>query len=233
MLSQPELNQYPNETTARRGMLFLRQKLTKLLPPMWYNNELDTHHIMRDRVWFLRENRFLFFTRNGPVEITLKPTAVLATAIISMVGITVIFLSTIFASYSAIEVMRDESIQTAEASITATDKYLQRNAVVELGGQSGDDTVTPHVDVTLHNNISDINSIIAGKTATAPQPLVSRFNTQPLVNAPSPKELFSNTESERLTTTPEIINPGTRQDTHEASMPQKILSRKTMPETRR
>ena len=121
MLSQPELNQYPKETTARRGILFLRQKLTKLLPPMWYNNDLDTHHIIRDRVWFLRENRFLFFTRNGPVEITLKPTTVLASAIICMVGISVIFLSTIFASYSAIEVMRDESIQTAEASITATD----------------------------------------------------------------------------------------------------------------
>ena len=120
MLNQPELNPNPKETTARRGILFLRKKLTKLLPPMWYNNDLDTHHIIRDRVWFLRENRFLFFTRNGPVEITLKPTTVLASAIICMVGISVIFLSTIFASYSAIEVMRDESIQTAEASVTAT-----------------------------------------------------------------------------------------------------------------
>ena len=106
MFIQPELNPQPEETTARRGLLFLRKKLAKLLPPMWYNNNLDTHHIIRDRSWFLRENRFLFFTRNGPVEITLKPTAVFASAIICMVGVSVIFLS-ILASYSAIEVMRD------------------------------------------------------------------------------------------------------------------------------
>ena len=120
----------------------MRHKLTKLLPPMWYNNDLDTHHIIRDRVWFLRENRFLFFTRNGPVEITLKPTTVLASAMICMVGISVIFLSTIFASYSAIEVMRDESIQTAEASITATDEHLQRTTVIALGGERSYNTVT-------------------------------------------------------------------------------------------
>ena len=131
MLSQPELNPYPKETTARRRILFLRQKLTKLLPPMWYNNDLDTHHITRDRIWFLRENRFLFFTRNGPVEITLKPTTVLASAIICMVGISVIFLSTIFASFSAIEVMRDESIQTAEASITETEKHLSTLHIIQ------------------------------------------------------------------------------------------------------
>ena len=98
MLNQPELNPNPKKATARRGILFLRQKLTKLLPPMWYNNDLDTHHIIRDRVWFLRENRFLFFTRSGPVEITLRPTTVLASAIICMVGVSVIFLSTIFAA---------------------------------------------------------------------------------------------------------------------------------------
>ena len=95
MLNQPELNTNPKKTTARRGIVFLRQKLTNLLPPMWYNNDLDTHHIIRDRIWFLRENRFLFFTRSGPVEITLRPTTVLASAIICMVGISVIFLSTI------------------------------------------------------------------------------------------------------------------------------------------
>ena len=128
MLSHPELNPYPKKTTAGRVSLFLRRNLTKLLPPMWYNNDLDTHHIIRDRIWFLRENRFLFFTRNGPVEIP-KPAIVLASAIICMVGISVIFLSTIFASYSAIEVMRDESIQTAEASAKKTDNHLQRTII--------------------------------------------------------------------------------------------------------
>ena len=107
MLNRSDSNTNPKKTTVRRGILFLRQKLTKLLPPMWYNNDLDTNHITSDRIWFLRENRFLFFTRSGPVEIILRPTTVLASAIICMVGISVIFLSTIFASYSAIEVMRD------------------------------------------------------------------------------------------------------------------------------
>ena len=116
MLSQQELNPNPKAANAQRGLFYLRQKIAQLLPPMWYNNELDSHHIIHARSWFLRENRFLFFTRNGPVEITLRPATVLASAIICMVGISVIFLSTIFASYSAIEVMRDESIQTAEAS---------------------------------------------------------------------------------------------------------------------
>ena len=120
MSSQSKLDPNLRETAASSWQPFLRQKFVKLLPPIWYNNDLDTHHISRDRIWFLQENRFLFFTRNGPVEITLKPTTVLASAIICMVGVSVIFLSTIFASYNAIEVIRDESIQPAKASMAAT-----------------------------------------------------------------------------------------------------------------
>ena len=226
MLSWPKLNLYSKETTARRGILSLRHKLIKLLPPIWYNNDLDTHHIIRDRVWFLRENRFLFFTRNGPVEITLKPTTVLASAVICMVGITVIFLSTIFASYSAIEVMRDESIQTAEASITATGKHLQHTTIEAPGGKTGYDAVTQQDNLTLHTDISSFNGMIAGKTETTPKTLASRFNTQPLVNAPSPRELSGNTGPELLRTLPEIANSDNKQDTHLASMPSKAHSAK-------
>lgn len=221
MLSQAQSNQHPKATTVRRGILFLRHKLTKLLPPMWYNNDLDTYHIIRDRAWFLRENRFLFFTRNGPVEITLKPTTVLVCAMVCMVGISVIFLSTVFASYSAIEVMRDESIQTAEASITATDKHSQRTTVTAMGDKTGHDTVTRQGDFTLYTDISNLNGMIAGKTATDPQPLASRFNTQPLVNAPSPQELSGNTIPERLPVHPEIVNFDNKQDILPASMPPK------------
>ena len=96
----------------------LRQKIAALLPPVWRGNHQDMPLLTHDRIWFLRESRFLFFTRNGPVEITLKPTLVLATVLIGMVGVSVIFLSTLFASYSAIEIMRDESIQTADAITT-------------------------------------------------------------------------------------------------------------------
>ena len=202
MLSQPELNPEPEETTAKHGLLFLRQKLAKLFPPMWYNNDLDTHHIIRDRIWFLRENRFLFFTRNGPVEIILKPTTVFASAIICMVGVSVIFLSTIFASYSAIEVMRDESIQTAEASVTLTNNSAQRTSVTALGDTNGGDMVTWQGDITPQNDTSDLNGMIAGKTAASPEPLLSRFNTKPQINAPSIRELFGNTAVDCLPTLP-------------------------------
>ena len=52
MLSQSELNPNPKATTVKHGVSFLRQKLAKLLPPMWYNNDLDTHHIVHERIWF-------------------------------------------------------------------------------------------------------------------------------------------------------------------------------------
>ena len=213
MLSQPKLNPYPKETTAGRVIPFLRHKLTKLLPPMWYNNDLDTHHIIRDRIWFLRENRFLFFTRNGPVEITLKPTTVLASAIICMVGISVIFLSTIFASYSAIEVMRDESIQTAEASATATDNHLQRTILATPGGANDGNTLTWQGDITLQNDVSNTNSMIADKSAIEPKPLPSRFNIQPQVNAPSHTELLGNTALTSQSIVPDMINSDDKHDT--------------------
>ena len=219
MLSQSELNSNPKVTTVKHRGSFLRQKLVKLLPPMWHDSDLDTHHIVHARTWFLRESRFLFFTRNGPVEITLKPTIVLASALIGMVGVSVIFLSTIFASYSAIEVVRDESIQTAEASIKATDNHAQRTAGVTPGGANGDDTVTWQDDITLQNNASDLNGMIAGKTATAPKPLPSRFNVQPQVSAPSVAELSDNTAAAHLPTLPEVIHADDKQENHQASTP--------------
>ena len=218
MANQPHLNSDSNETADRRWAS-LRQKLADVLPPMWRGNHADMPHITRDRIWFLRESRFLFFTRNGPVEITLKPTVVLASALIGMVGVSVIFLSTIFASYSAIEVMRDESIQTAQASITATDNHAQRTTGMAPGGANGDDTVTWQGDITPHNNASDLNGMIAGKTATAPKPLPSGFNTRPQINAPSLTELSGNTAPERLPIFPEIIHADDKQDTQQASTP--------------
>ena len=214
MLNQPELNPNPKKATARRGILFLRQKLTKLLPPMWYNNDLDTHHILRDRIWFLRENRFLFFTRSGHVEITLRPTIVLASAIICMVGISVIFLSTIFASYSAFEVMRDETIQTAQASNTPSDNSAQRTSII---APVGDEAAVWQKDISPQIVLSDLNDKINGKTATAAKPLPSRFNTQP-VNAPSPRELSGSAMTNQLPPVPQIITGDGQRDTNLASM---------------
>ncbi len=215
MLNQPELSTNPKKTTARRGILFLRQKLTKLLPPMWYNNDLDTHHITRDRIWFLRENRFLFFTRSGPVEITLRPTTVLASAIICMVGVSVIFLSTIFASYSAIEVMRDETIHSAQASNAPSDNSAQRTDII---APVGDEPALLEKDISPQIVLSDLNDTINGKTATAPEPLPSRFNTRPQVNAPSLGELPYIATANQLPPLPQIISGDGEQEANPASM---------------
>ena len=90
----------------------------RLAPRMRLGNQPDMPTITTDKLWFLRENRFLFLTRDGPIEVTLKPSFVLTGILVGMAGIATIFYSTLIASYSAIEVMRDETIQTAEASIS-------------------------------------------------------------------------------------------------------------------
>ena len=186
-MAVPPHQQSHKSTRKKAGLMaLLWRKTVALLPPVWRGNHQDMPLLTHDRIWFLRESRFLFFTRNGPVEITLKPTVVLATALIGMVGVSVIFLSTLFASYSAIEVMRDESIQTAEASITpAGDTASIPNTVT----QTSDAGTLRHSDVTLHQPPLDDSIRLAGKTATAPKPVVSRLNTRPQIGAPSPAEL--------------------------------------------
>ncbi len=84
---------------------------------MRLGNQPDMPTITTDKLWFLRENRFLFLTRDGPIEVTLKPSFVLTGILVCMAGVAAIFYYTLIASYSAIEVMREETIQTAEASI--------------------------------------------------------------------------------------------------------------------
>ena len=65
--------------------------------------------------------------------------------------------------------MRDESIQTAEASITATGKHLQ-HTTISAWRQTGYDAVTQR-NLTLHTDISSFNGMIAGKTETTPKRL--------------------------------------------------------------
>ena len=88
-----------------------------IAPRMRLGNQPDMPTITTDKLWFLRENRFLFLTRDGPIEVALKPSFVLTGILVCMTGIAAIFYYTLIASYSAIEVMRDETIQTAEASV--------------------------------------------------------------------------------------------------------------------
>ena len=195
----------------------LRQKIAALLPPVWRGNHQDMPLLTHDRIWFLRESRFLFFTRKGPVEITLKPTVVLATALIGMVGVSVIFLSTLFASYSAIEVMRDESIQTAEASITPAGDIASIPAAGTQTSDEASDAASDagtlwHGDVTLHQPPLDDSIRLAGKTATTPKPVVSRLNMRPQIGAPSPAEL-GGTTAPRLALPSSLAGNDVPQDT--------------------
>jgi len=192
-MAQAPHQQSHRDPTANSGRVSLRQKLIGLLPPMWRGNQSDMPLVTHNRIWFLRESRFLFFTRNGPIEITLQPSMVVATVLVGMVGVSVIFLSTIFASYSAFEVMRDESIQTAEASIapsTQTNPDLQDAANAQ--------PTTWQSEITGQNAASDRGALITGKKATTPKPIITRFNTQPTVSVPSPTELLTHS-APRLT----------------------------------
>ena len=208
MADQPHFKLHANETKNGIG-LSLRQKLVNSLPPMWRGNQADMPHITHDRLWFLRENRFLFFTRNGPVEITLKPTIVLASAIIGIVGLSVIFFSTIFASYSAIEVMRDETFQTAQASIKQTEtNALSTDVMTTLS----EEAALWQTNIMPESALSGLTDKIEGKTATSPKPIPSRFNAQPHVNAPSPIDLPDRTVTNKAPTFPLIIK-GNDQDT--------------------
>ena len=181
-------HQHSHISTHKKASVIalLRQKIAALLPPVWRGNHQDMPLLTHDRIWFLRESRFLFFTRNGPVEITLKPTVMLATALVGMIGVSVIFLSTLFASYSAIEVMRDESIQTAEASITPAGDTA---SIPAAGTQASDAGTLWLGDKTLRQSPLDDSIRMAGKTATTPKSVVSRLNTRPQIGAPSPAEL--------------------------------------------
>jgi murein DD-endopeptidase MepM/ murein hydrolase activator NlpD len=156
--------------------------LARLFPGLKRGNEPDMPMITHDRLWFLRENRFLFFTRGGPVEVTLRPSYVLAAVIVGMAGIVAIFYSTMIASYSAIEVIRDETIQTAEASIGAA-----------RSNQAGDQPIKKWTQSTANplGNAGTLDhfGLVDGKTAIEAKPLISRLTSRPDVRAPQSADI--------------------------------------------
>lgn len=162
----------------------LVKKSVALLPPMRRSNQHDMPLVTRNHFWFLHENRFLFFTQNGPIEITVKPAVVLTVSLIGMVGVSVIFLSTIFASYSAIEVMRDESIQTAEASISSPDRDISTKQKNSTKSKSSTwDLETEGRIVKPNSN----NALLSKyKIARTPIPVVSLFGAKSSIRSPMP-----------------------------------------------
>ena len=94
----------------------LNQILRRFTPPMLRSDSPNRPMVVRRRHWFLQETRFLFLTRKGPVEITVKPALILGAAFAGFVGTGVIAAATLFVGYKSVEVVTNESITTAEAS---------------------------------------------------------------------------------------------------------------------
>ena len=172
-------------------------------PEIRRGNQPDMPIVTTNRIWFLRENRFLVFTRSGPVEVTLKPSLVLAGILICMAGVATIFYSTIIASYSAIEVMREETIKTAQASANPKDG----------AAFSKDDTAASALTWFDYNPASLEDShppSIAGKIAQPPSLIVGRITTQPAVTTPQTPQTSPDAKIVADDTMPMIIQGGKR-----------------------
>jgi murein DD-endopeptidase MepM/ murein hydrolase activator NlpD len=160
----------------------------RFAPEVRRGNQPDMPIITTNKIWFLRENRFLVFTRGGPVEVTLKPSLVLTGILICMAGVAAIFYSTMIASYSAIEVMRDETIKTAQASANPKDGAAFNK----------DDTATSALKWFDYDPASLEDShppSIIGKIAQPPSLIVGRITTQPAVTTPQTPQTSPNTKT--------------------------------------
>ena len=94
----------------------MAQILLRFTPKMLRSDSPDRPMVVRRKHWFLQETRFLFLTRKGPVEITVKPALILGAAFVGFVGTGVIAAATLFVGYKSVEVVTTESITPAEAS---------------------------------------------------------------------------------------------------------------------
>ena len=81
----------------------LSQILRRFTPPMLRSDSPNRPMVVRRRHWFLQETRFLFLTRKGPVEITVKPALILGAAFAGFVGTGVIAAATLFVGYKSVE----------------------------------------------------------------------------------------------------------------------------------
>ena len=186
------------KTATKSGVIKIAHAigLTRLYarfgPKLRRGNQPDMPTITTDKKWFLRENRFLVFTRRGPVEVTLKPSFVLTGILVCMAGIAVIFYSTLIASYSAIEVMREETIKTAQASINPVDdpatsnlKAPQKTAVRDVPRPV---IVQDEIKHWRDNRSVDIDGLhppaIDGKIAQPARPIVGRIIARPDLVSP-------------------------------------------------
>ena len=175
----------------------------RFAPEVRRGNQPGMPIITTNKFWFLRENRFLFFTRGGPIEVTLKPSLVLTGVLICMAGVATIFYSTIIASYSAIELMREETIKTAQASANPKD-----------GGAVSKDNAAIGALRWLNYNPTSLEDshppAIAGKIAQMPSLIIGRVTAQPAVTTPQTPQISPDAKIVEDDTMPMIIQGGKR-----------------------
>ena len=175
----------------------------RFVPEVRRGNQPNMRIIATNRIWFLRENQFLVFTRGGPVEVTLKPSLVLTGILVCMACVAAIFYSTIIASFSAIEVMRDETIKTAQASANP-----KNNAAINK-----DNAATGALRWLDYKptNFEDLRPpAIAGKIAQTPSPAIGRIIAQPAVTAPQIPQTLPDANIAEDDAVPMIIQGGRR-----------------------
>jgi murein DD-endopeptidase MepM/ murein hydrolase activator NlpD len=181
----------------------------RFAPEAQRGNQHDMPIVTNNKIWFLRENRFLVFTRGGPVEVTLKPSLVLTAILICMAGVATIFYSAIIASYSAIEVMHKEAIKSAQASANP-----KNGAAISRDKTTA--TKLKWFDYDPTSPEDSHPSAIAGKIAQTPSPIIGRITAQPLVTTPQTPQISQDTkiaenvEIVTYDTMPMIIRGGKR-----------------------
>ena len=176
---------------------------TRFGPEVRHSNQPDMPIVTNNKIWFLRENRFLVFTRVGPVEVTLKPSLILAGILICMAGVATIFYSTIIASYSAIEVMREETIKTAQASANPKDGDAFHKDDAAAGALKW-------FDYNLVSHEDSHPPSIAGKIAQSPSLIVGRITSQPALTTPQTPQTSQNAKIAADDAMPMIIQGGKR-----------------------
>jgi murein DD-endopeptidase MepM/ murein hydrolase activator NlpD len=175
----------------------------RFAPEVRRGNQPDMPVITTNKIWFLRENQFLVFTRGGPVEVTLKPSLVLTGILICMAGVAATFYSTIIAGYSAIEVMREETIKTAQASVNpegdaAFNKDYTATGTLKWFDYNPTSLEDPHPRA------------IAGKTAQMPRLINGRITTRPAVTTPQTPQILPDAKMVKDDNMPMIIQGGKR-----------------------
>lgn len=204
----------------------MRKLIGKLIqrftPKMIQSNRADSPLTINNRLWFMRENRFLFMTKNGPVEITVKPTYVISAAVACFVGTVVIAISTLFLGYNAVGVVSRDSIHTANASVSVmdidTENMSETIEVIELARET---KIAP-TEAAPENNPKERPSLASRSKNT--------FNTTS-GNTTSGSRHISDDTFSRIISKRDKLNALPTSGNSEAMMAANILATKTPVET--